>query len=247
MLSARQQLVLVLQKKLQQEIAAHQGNVDLRVDSGHAALDRLLQGGFRRGSLVEWLGTEGGGATTLAWNAARQVVNANRQEKELLVVVDSQWRFYPPAAARSGNLRNIVIAHPANRRDLEWTVTQALHCPGVAAVLCWPERLDDRAFRRLQLAAEQGRSLGLIVRDLRALREPSWAEVRLLVQGLPTTDRRRFRVEVQRCRGSNVSGQVVEIELAEQGFANDQNHQQNPVPVVPPLARPAAPKRSSRA
>jgi protein ImuA len=245
MLSPRQQLVQALQQKLQQQIAARQADGgEARVTSGSPVFDRLLQGGFRRGSLVEWLGEEGSGATCLAWHAARQAC----QEKELIVVVDPRRRFYPPAALRqgetgSGALRNIVVAHPANRRDQEWTLTQALGCAGVAAVLCWPERLDERAFRRLQLAAERGRALGLVIRDPRALREPSWADVRLVVQGLPADDRRRFRVEVQRCRGSNVNGQVVEIELREKGLADVTN----PLSVVSSVASPTPPKRSSRA
>ncbi len=245
MLSPRQQLVQILQQKLQQQIAARQADGgEARVTSGSPAFDRLLQGGFRRGSLVEWLSDEGNGATCLAWNAARQAC----QEKELIVVVDPRRRFYPPAVMRNGEdgngaLRNLVVAHPANRRDQEWALTQALGCAGVAAVLCWPERLDERAFRRLQLAAERGRALGLVIRDPRALREPSWADVRLVVQGLPTDDRRRFRVEVQRCRGSNVSGQAVEIELQEKGLADVTN----PLSVVSPVAHPTPPKRSSRA
>ncbi len=95
----------------------------------------------------------------------------------------------------------------------------------------------------MQLAAERGRALGLVIRDPRALREPSWADVRLVVQGLPADDRRRFRVEVQRCRGSNVNGQAVEIELQEKGLADVTN----PLSVVSSVASPTPPKRSSRA
>jgi hypothetical protein len=51
-------------------------------------------------------------------------------------------------------------------------------------VLAWPEKLDDHLFRRLQLAAEAGETLGLLLRPARALAEPSWAEVRWLVEPL---------------------------------------------------------------
>jgi hypothetical protein len=247
MLSARQQLVLALQQKLQQQIATQRADAELRVTSGSPAFDRLLQGGFRRGSIVEWLGAEGSGATVLAWCLARRVC----QQKQLAVVVDPRRRFYPPAALqstgtdglRNDSPRNIVFTHPAHRRDQEWTVLQALNCPGVAAVLTWPDRLDDRAFRRLQLAAEKGGAVGLLIREPRALREPSWADVRLLVQGLPTAERRRFRVEVQRCRGSNVTGGAVEVELNEQGTLDAADS----LPVVPHLAGAAPAKRPSRA
>src|SRR5688572_27704649 len=97
MLSARQQLVLALQQKLQQQIATQRADAELRVTSGSPAFDRLLQGGFRRGSIVEWLGAEGSGATVLAWCLARRVC----QQKQLAVVVDPRRRFYPPAALQS--------------------------------------------------------------------------------------------------------------------------------------------------
>lgn len=242
MLSARQQLVATLQQQLQRK----EETCTERIATGSPAFDAVLHGGFRRGSLVEWLGEEGSGATALAWSAAWNTAR-KCDERQLVVIVDPRRRFYPPAAARSGELRNIVLAHPQSRRDLEWTLNQALSCAGVAAVLGWPEKLDDRAFRRLQLAAERGRTLGLIVRDPRALGEPSWADVRLLVRGLPTTklptaERRRFEVAVQRCRGS-AGGQAVEVELNEKGLLDVAN----PLPLVSQLAGAAAAKRTSRA
>jgi hypothetical protein len=244
MLSPRQQLVAALQQQLQRKETV----CTERIATGSPAFDAVLRGGFRRGSLVEWLGDEGSGATALAWSVAWSAAAQVCGERQLVVIVDPQRRFYPSAAARSGDLRNIVIAHPANRRDQEWTLNQALGCAGVAAVLSWPEKLDDRAFRRLQLAAERGRTLGLIVRDSSRLGEPSWADVRLLVRGLPTTklhtsaERRRFEVAVERCRGS-AGGQAVEVELNEKGLVDVAN----PLPLVSQLAGAAAAKRTSRA
>lgn len=249
MLSPRQQLVAALQQQLQRKEPA----CTERIATGSPAFDAALRGGFRRGSLVEWLGEEGSGATALAWSAAWNAAAQVCGERQLVVIVDPRRRFYPPAAARSGELRNVVIAHPQSRTDQEWTLNQALACAGVAAVLSWPDKLDDRAFRRLQLAAERGRTLGLIVRDSQRLGEPSWADVRLLVRGLPTmklsttklptaAERRRFEVAVERCRGS-AGGQAVEVELNEKGLVDVAN----PLPLVSQLAGAAAAKRSSRA
>ena len=92
---------------------------------------------------------------------------------------------------------------------------QALRCPAVAATVAWPERLDGRTFRRLQLAAEAGGGLGLLLRPSRARDEPSWAEIRLRVEPLPAAGPeagRRLRVEVLRCRGQ-AEGQRVELEI----------------------------------
>ena len=126
------------------------------VSSCCEALDRLLPaGGFRRGTLVEWLSnSSGSGAGTLAMLVARQAA----LEGGAVVVMDRHHWFYPPAAAALGvDLEHVIIVRPDTARDEIWALDQSLRCPGVAAV--WSslgDQLDQRDFRRLQLAAEIG-------------------------------------------------------------------------------------------
>jgi protein ImuA len=160
--------------------SAHEQEKAERVSTGCPALDeRLPYGGLRRGSLVEWLSDEpGSGAGVFALSAAREA----QRDGGAVLVVDRSRTFYPPAAAaRRLDLASLVVVHPANERDEQWALDQALRCEHVAAVLAWPRRLDDRAFRRLQLAAEASGAMGLLVRPSSAEREPSWADVRMLV------------------------------------------------------------------
>ena len=155
------------------------------VSSGIPALDDLLpEQGLRRGALVEWFAEgEGAGAGTLALLAARQAM----QSRGALVVVDLRGEFYAPAAAGYGlDLAQTIILRPDGAADAMWACEQSLRCRGVAAVLYPLDQIHDRAFRRLQLAAERGGSLGLLLRPAARLREPSWASVRLLVQPIAT-------------------------------------------------------------
>jgi len=150
------------------------------ISSGCQGLDRLLpQGGWLRGSLVEWLSeSPGSGAGMLALVAARQA----HGEGGAVVVVDRTGTFYPPAAAAWRlDLASTIVVHPASDKDEQWALDQALRCEHTAAVLAWPRRLDGRTFRRLQLAAEASGAVGLLVRPAAAQREPSWADVRLWV------------------------------------------------------------------
>ncbi|MCB1511641.1 MAG: hypothetical protein H6821_07015 [Planctomycetaceae bacterium] len=150
------------------------------ISSGCQPLDRLLpQRGFQQGSLVEWIaGGVGSGASLLALLAARSACYGGGA----LVLVDRGQSFYPPAAnACQLDLQNTIVVHPANGRDECWAIEQALRCPDVAAVVAWPARLTSQAFRRLQLAAEHGSSLGLLIRSATARNESSWASVRMLV------------------------------------------------------------------
>jgi len=70
-----------------------------------------------------------------------------------------------------------------------WSIDAALRCPSVAAVVADGSGLDMRATRRLQLAAEAGRGLGLLARPARERDRLSaaatrwWVEVAQPVEG----------------------------------------------------------------
>jgi hypothetical protein len=149
--------------------------------SGAAAIDRLLPGGgLQHGMLVEWLAElPGCGAATLGLLAAREACRAGG----MLVVLDRAGTFYPPPAVGWGvDLARLIVVRPRTVRDELWAAVQSLRSPVVAAVWMMIDRLDSRNFRRLQLAAEAGRTLGVLVRGASAHGQPSWADLRLGVQ-----------------------------------------------------------------
>jgi hypothetical protein len=182
--------------------------------------------------LVEWLagasGAVGGGAATLGLLSAREAC----WEGGALVVIDRRQTFYPPAAAAWGiNLDRMIVVHPQNARDELWAMVQALRSPAVAAMFATIDRLDSRSFRRLQLAAQAGQTLGVLMRPSSVRGEPSWADVSLEVGPLPvvrgplygsngprTTDHgRRLQVHLLRCHNGRAGGSVVlEIDDAAQ-------------------------------
>ncbi len=143
------------------------------------ALDRLLpQGGYPRGSLVQWITVGGQGASYLSLRVAAEAC----RDGGALVVVDPRQEFYPPAAAAMGiSLEQMIVLQTTDWQDQLWATEQALRCPSVAAVWGWFDVIDDRWFRRLQLSAESSGCLGLLLQPLSAARAPSWAEVQWLV------------------------------------------------------------------
>ena len=64
-------------------------------------------------------------------------------------------------------------------------------------MLGWPTKADDRALRRLQVAAETGQCLGFAFRDARHADNPSPAALRLLLAP--------GQIRVLKCRGGNPS------------------------------------------
>ncbi len=161
----------------------------------------------------------------------------------VVVVVDRDRGFYPPAAAAWRlNLASTIIVHPTNEADERWALDQSLRSGHVAAVLAWPRRLDDVTFRRLQLAAEASGAVGLLVRSAAARGEPSWADVRLLVSPRAASSGGwRLSVRVVRCRGSSLSEDNGEVLLV----INDKGdiHEAHPGHLAAELAHPAPPSR----
>jgi hypothetical protein len=183
-LSQRQAIVQALAEQVRQCETARRCTPQATVSTGFAALDHLLPGGgLHRGTLAEWLPRDGAAATMLALAVARNACG----EQGTLVVIDRRGTFYSLGAAACGiDLSRLLLVRPQNDRDESWAIDQALRSAGASAVLAWPDKLDDHLFRRLQLAAEAGDTLGLFLRHSRAITEPSWAEVRWLVEPLPS-------------------------------------------------------------
>jgi protein ImuA len=230
-MSNRRQILETLQQRVHDLQANHcpWGEV---VSTGCRELDGLLGEGIEQGSIVEWIGTAGAGATTLAFAVAR----AACQEQGVLVVVDEKRMFYPPAAQALGiNLDQTIVVQPTNKQDYQWSLIQILRCPGVSAVVCWPEKASERMLRRMQIAAERGGALGFLIRPPGALHEPSWARYRLLVEARCSPDQsRRWRVTL--IRGQTQQHAVIELEMNHETG----NLQACPLSVAPSMVPPTA-------
>lgn len=257
--TSSQQVVDVLRAQLQRFEVKRLECDTPPISSGCRALDRLLpnngfpHGGFPRGSLIECLGSgpHACGAGMFAMIVARQAA----AEGGVIVVLDPRQQFYPPAAAVLGvDMERMVIVRARQHHDQIWALDQALRSPAVAAVWTLFEQLDERSFRRLQLAAEEGGGLGLLVRPRRAYNQPSWSDIRLLIQPRVVDSRRvsrgrLLRIDVNRCRGGETGGTLdVEIDEAtgaiRQVSSNDETATLYP---LSQLAHPATRGRSARA
>jgi protein ImuA len=238
--------IAALQRKLER-YTRRAGDAEL-VSAGIPALDRLLPGGgLRPGSLVEYLAADRGqGAGSLALAAARVVC----QEGRPLVVLDRLRNFYPVACSTGGiPLSQILLLRPASEAEERWALDQVLRCPGVGAVWGMCGVIGPHDFRRLQLAAESGGALGLLVRSARQRGQPTWADVQWLVEPEPSNDGRRVRVELVRCRGG-ISGRSVRLELNEETGAwreMSDSHAKHPLPIPASLADSAPARRAADA
>lgn len=175
-------------ERLRRMVEEYRRSRGSRPSSGHAravrtGLDPLDQtlpdGGLPIGAVTEILcGAPGLGATSLALRTAHRAAADGRT----VVVVDPEGDFYPPAAIPCGmDLDRLLVIRPRRAPDALWAVDQSLRCPAIAAVVAWLDRLRPEQSRRLQLAAEAGKGLGLILKPATG-REKSFAAVRMLME-----------------------------------------------------------------
>lgn len=121
--------------------------------------------------------------------------------------VDPPYVPYAPALAGSGLDLHRLLVVQATAEEALWAVEQALRSGLCGAVLAWPREatVDDRALRRLQLAAEEGRTLGILFRSDRHAGTPSPARLRLLLEPVG----QGLAVRLLKCRGRGPSGRIV--------------------------------------
>ena len=161
--------------------------------TGYDRLDRHLPGGgWPQHSLTEIL-TEyyGIGELRLLMPALAALsvgdsaadAAADFSEPGWIAWVAPPFQPYPPALQQWGiDLSRMLIVRPKTDKEVLWSAEQALSSGTCAAVLLWPEQLDDQSSRRLQLAAEKGNSWAIAFRPLAARTEPSAAALRIEMQ-----------------------------------------------------------------
>jgi len=155
------------------------------LSTGCLAIDQeLLQGGLRADAVTEWIGdSDSSGAAALSMVVAANCLRLDRLMGPI-VIVDTNHSFFPPAAISLGiPAERMILVRPHCHRDCVWAIDQALRCEAVAAV--WSivrSKLNDCDARRFQLAAEEGRTTGLLVRPASTRGQANFADARLHVK-----------------------------------------------------------------
>jgi hypothetical protein len=174
--------------------------------TGHAELDAALpSGGWPESALTELLlPADGIGELRLLLPTLARLTQAARD----IVLVAPPYLPYPDGWRQAGvDFARVHLVEAAPREAL-WASEQCLRSGSLAAVLCWPRQADDRALRRLQVAAETGQALGFVFRDARAAGNPSPAALRLQFEQVQDA----MQLRVLKCRGGNPPSQAIALD-----------------------------------
>jgi protein ImuA len=130
-----------------------------------------------------------------------------------IVWCDPDHTLYPPAALAAGiPMEKLFLLHPKSAADQFWAVAECMRCKGVGATIAQASRLSRIEARKLQLAAEKGGGVGLLIRPLDRHASIYAAATRWLVApypGLRTVQ--RWKIQLIHAHGGRV-GQTVILE-----------------------------------
>ncbi len=133
------------------------------VATGYARLDAMLPGGgWPTGALTEMLlAREGIGEITLTLPA---LVQLQQQRRDVVWIAPPHLPYAPSLAAAGLDLQRFVIVRCTSVADQLWAYEQALRAPECGAAFAWLGTPDERVLRRLQVAAREGRTWGVLWR-----------------------------------------------------------------------------------
>lgn len=133
------------------------------VPTGFAELDVLLPGGGWPAETITEIYAErsGIGEMQLLMPAFAKITG---NERWLTLIAPPYIPYAPALAAHGVRLSHVMLVRPQDNGMQLWACEQALRSGGCGAVLLWLDRVQERALRRVQLAAEGSGSILMLFR-----------------------------------------------------------------------------------
>ena len=184
--------------------------------TGFSPLDKLLpHGGWPDSGLVEMICPHQGiGELQLLMPLLRE----RSQRQQSILWIAPPYPLHGPALTRSGiNIRNSFVIPPQTScNQALWSIEKALQSDECGLVLAWQNWLSARVIRRLQLAASEGGTLGILFHQRPTTNSPAALQLQLSSSVTPinqretSTDRDRRSIDVRllKAKGSYHQGQV---------------------------------------
>lgn len=174
------------------------------VPSGFAALDAALPGrGWPQAALTEILLERDGIGEMRVTLPALAALQSQRRD---VVWIAPPHKPYAPALEAAGlDLRRLFVVACKTPQDALWAFEQSLRAPECGAAFAWLPTHDDRALRRLQVAARDGRTWGVLWRRPGQRGTATSAPLRLAM----SREDGRLAVRVLKRRGAELTRPVL--------------------------------------
>lgn len=162
-----------------------------------------------------------GSARTCLSSVSTGLVHSCAQPDDQRPIVLIQPPYVPQVCAWAQwgvNPARLLWLSPQKSADALWATEHILNSGAFAAIVLWQHALRDSALRRLQLSAQKGDTLFVLVRGLAAARQSSPAPLRLALHPAPAG----LYVHIVKRRG-RMSEQPVQITLYPDSLRRDEH------------------------
>ncbi len=104
----------------------------------------------------------------------------SQHQNRWIIWISPPYIPYAPALASAGiDLKKLLVVNPRQAKDQLWALEKAMASSSCSAVLAWPDHIQYKQLRRLQVASKNGDCLGVLYRPSREVKQASPAELRI--------------------------------------------------------------------
>ena len=162
----------------------HQKTI-IGITTGFEALDNILPwGGWPASGLVEVLVPRWGIGELQLLLPVLVAISQNKTRVSWISWIAPPFIPYAPAMVHAGADINqfVVLPKEVVKDQSLWAMEKILRNRSCGIAISWPEKIDDKAMRRLKLAAQEGKSLGFIFRDRPVLSSPAVLRISIAME-----------------------------------------------------------------
>ncbi|MDH3327017.1 MAG: translesion DNA synthesis-associated protein ImuA [Gammaproteobacteria bacterium] len=136
------------------------------------------------------------------------VIVAMSQHPKWVAWISPPFVPYAPALVYAGvDIEHlVVIPKEESKAESLWAMEKILRNKSCGIAMSWPQKINDKAMRRLQLAAEEGGSLGFVFRDYQVVSSPAALRISLSIIN------HQLQVTLLKARGAS-RGQSILLDL----------------------------------
>jgi protein ImuA len=147
------------------------------------------------------------------------ILSVLMQQGGVCVWIGRAKRLFAPALTLFGvEAHRVIFINLSKDKDALWVMEEALKCPGLKAVVCELGEINFKQSRRLQLAVEQSRVTGFVLRNAADKLGATSCAARWQVRSLPSADMDglpgigylRWQVELLKVRNGQTGSWVLE-------------------------------------
>jgi protein ImuA len=219
MVSTRKDIISALQQKILQWEGYRPPGTGTRSLVGLGSLEGAFPNGVFPVAAVHELVCGSSEQAAACSGLVTGILSALLQQSGVCIWIGRARRLFAPALTAFGVApHKVIFISLAKDKDALWVMEEALKCAGLTAVVCEVGELDFKQSRRLQLAVEQSRVTGFVLRNATGKLGSTACAARWQVTPLPSADLNglpglgflRWQVELLKVRNGQTGSWLLE-------------------------------------